>query len=270
MKKIALLVLSLMLALSFAACGSKPDSEGAGGGADQQVSPRASDNSDSSDSPDSSDEDKIDALDIAESLLEEAAADNSFSVAAAAAAWKQRGINVSDVEPDWEYTVNEDAMHAYGDTSSYGHGVIRFTKKTEGYLSDEDYRAWVAKAFKATADIADNGFNIQGFDWGDGIVPRTLDEVFDSFVQTWSYIYNDTIMNVYVEIAKEKESELEGDPYWDEEKGETVWPEWTHYYNGVQLDIGTGSQGEWNWDDLDKIFEEYEDQIKDALKDYAN
>ena len=78
-------------------------------------------------------------------------------------------------------------------------------------------------------------------------------------------------MDVYVEVAKEKPSELEGDPYWDAEKEETVWPEWTHYYNGVQIDINTGLQKSWDelWQDVEDAFEEYEDEIKDALEDYT-
>ena len=79
-------------------------------------------------------------------------------------------------------------------------------------------------------------------------------------------------MDVYAEQAKEKDSELIGDPYWDAEAGQTVWPEWTHYYNGVQIDITTGLQKSFDetWEDMEKAFEEYGDEIEDALRDFQN
>ena len=246
MKKFLSIALVLVLALSLLpACGgggnSGPSSSGSNGGGD---------------------DDTIDIEKVAEGLIDDAIASNSFSVAAADAAMKQRGVSVDLFAPDWVWTIDEEQMHAYGDTGSYGHGVVRYTKTSDGYLSDDDYRAWVAEAYMATAEISDNGFNIQGFDWGEGIVPKTIDEVFDGFVQTWSYIYDDTIMNVYVEIDGTQDSDYDQD-----DSGEWVW---THYYDYVQIDVGTGSQGEWNWDDLEAIFEEYEDEIKDALQDYTN
>ena len=271
MKRLIALTLALILALAIVACGgdrnnTQSDRSNTPSNAVSDNSGAISDNSGGA----SSDDAQIDLGAAAESLVEEAVENNSFCVAAADAAIKQRGGSVELFAPDWSYTINEEAMHAYGDTGSYGHGVVRYTKTTDGYLSEEEFQAWVAKAYMATAEISDNGFNIQGFDWGEGIVPKTLDEVLGGFVQTWSYVYNDTIMNVYVEVAKEKDSELIGDPYWDEELEETVWPEWTHYYNGVQIDVGTGSQGEWNWDDLESVFEQYEDEIRDALEGYTN
>ena len=275
MKKLIALTLALVLALSLlTACdGISLPSLDRSGASDSSDSPpnqdrsASSDSSDSSGRPDNSDDDdgKIDVEKAAERILDDAIENNSFSVAAADAAMKQRGVSVDLFAPDWDWNIDEEKMHAYGDTGSYGHGVVRYTKTTEGYLTGDEYREWVAKAFMATAEISDNGFNIQGFDWGEGIVPKTIDEVFDGFLQTWSYVYDETIMNVYVEIAEEKASELEGEPYWDADKGEYVWPEWTHYYIGYQIDVGTGSQGEWDWDELERVFEEYEDEIKDAL-----
>ena len=213
---------------------------------------------------------KIDLQNIADNLLNDAIESNSFSVAAAEAAWQQRGVSKSALEPAFGYTVDEEKMQAYGDSS---HGVIRFTKN-DGYLEDGEYDAWLKKAFEATAAASDDGYNIQGFSWGSGDVKLTWDEFInsESFIQTWSYKYNGKIMDVYVETAKEKDSELIGDPYWDEEKGETIWPEWTHYYNGVQIDIANGLQKSMDevWQDMEDAFEEYGDEIRDALQDYAN
>ena len=282
MKKFLALALVMVLALSLlAACGgggnstcsptnNAPSNTPSGSSNTPSGGSNASSGGSNASSGGNSDDGKADIQDAAASLLDDAIENNSFSVAAADAAMRQRGVSVDLFAPDWDWVIDEDKMHAYGDTGSYGHGVVRYTQKSGDYLTEEEYREWVARAYMATAEISDNGFNIQGFDWGEGMVPKTLDEVLGGFVQTWSYIYEDTIMNVYVEIAKEKDSELEGDPYWDEEKGETVWPEWTHYYNGYQIDIGTGSQGEWNWDDLEALFEEYEDEIKDALQDFMD
>ena len=265
MKKLIALTLAMVLALSLlTACDG--------------ILPFNRDKSDSSDSSDSSDrsgnsdndDGKIDLEKAAERILDDAIASNSFSVAAADAAWKQRGVSKSDLEPVFDYIVDEEKMQAYGDSS---HGVIRFTKNN-GYLEDGEYDAWLKKAFDATAAASDDGYNIQGFSWGDGDVKLTWDEFIngESFIQTWSYKYNGTIMDVYVEVAKEKASELEGDPYWDAEKEETVWPEWTHYYNGVQIDITTGLQKSWDelWQDMEDAFEEYEDEIRDALEDFAD
>ena len=67
-------------------------------------------------------------------------------------------------------------------------------------------------------------------------------------------------MDVYIEQIKEKDSD-----YGQDENGEWTW---THYYNGVQVDIATGMQktfGEYE-EDIDEAFEEHGDEIEDALR----
>ena len=247
MKKLIALTLAMVLALSLlAACGGGGGSSGVGNNDDLRRD---------------GEDGKIDIEKAAENILEDAISNNAFSVAAADASLKARGVSKSAVEPDWPYTVDEEKMQAYGDTS---HGVIRFTKK-DGYVSDEEYEAWLKKAFSATAAASDDGYNIQGFSWGDGDIEKTWEEFIsgESFIVTWSYRYNGTIMDVYVEQAKEKDSDYDMN-----EDGEWFW---THYYNGVQIDIADGLQKGWDdmWQDLEDAFEEYGDEIQAALEDAA-
>ena len=280
MKKMTALMITLILALSLlAACGggNGANNSSINSSANNSSANNSTSSSNSSGNPssqasgnnDNSGGGDIDLEKAAENILEEAVATKSFSVAAADASLKARGVSKSAVEPDWPYTIDEDKMQAYGDNS---HGVIRFTKN-DGYLEDGEYDAWKKKAFEATAAASDDGYNIQGFSWGDGDIEITWDEFInsESWMETWSYRYKGTIMDVYVEVAKEKDSELLGDPYWDEDEGMTIWPEWTHYYNGVQIDIADGLQKSWDdtWQDLDDVFDQYGDEIEDALKDFA-
>ena len=235
-KKILLLTLAIIIMLAFAACG---------------------------DSNSSKDNDKkSDAEKAVDNLIDEVSAPNSYSLEAADKALADRGVSKIAVEPDWEYTVDENKNQAYGDSS---HGVIRFTKKF-GLMEDEaDYEIWLKKVFDATLKASDDGYNIQGFSFGGGDIEKTWEEFItsESFIQTWSYKYNGVIMDVYVEQTKEKSSD-----YGQDDTGAWVW---THYYNGVQVDISTGSQKSWSEyeADMEKAFAEYGDEIEDALKDYV-
>lgn len=266
MKKFTAIVLVLILTVLLAACGAKDavqdtvrnvisgDSGSEDGGLSADEGSRADG------------EGTIDLENVAANLVEEAIEANSFSVAAARQAIEARGINFSAIEPDWDYTVNEEGYHAYGDS---GKGVILFTKAA-GLLEDGEYEAWLKKAFEATAAASDDGYNIQGFSFGEGDIEKTWDEFInsESIIQCWSYKYGGAIMDVYVEVAEEKPSELDGDPYWNEELEQTVWPEWIYYYNGVQFNVGDGLQKSWDdtWEEVEKAFEENEEEIKKALE----
>ncbi len=271
MKKLLTIALALILALTLAACGgndaASPDSKTG----DNQDN--ANDNTDVNTNDTDSDNDKINLEDAAGDIIDDAIASNNKSMAAAFAAMKQRGVEQADVEPDWEYTVDEEAFHAYGDTGDYGHGLIRFTKADGAYLTDEEYDAWAKKLFVATANVSDDGYNIYGHDVLFGENPGADVEItFDAamgkgsdamfVMQGWGYRYNGSYIRVNIEQAEEKDSEYEQNA-----DGEWVW---IHYYNGVQADVATGLQQSFDdtWGDVEDAFDDYGDEILDALEGF--
>jgi len=256
MKKILAFALVLVLALSLAACGgnnSLPSGGStSGGGSDG----------------------KIDLEKAADKLMEEADEANAFSLAAALAAMKARGVEKADVEPGWEYAVDE-KTDTYGDTGDYGHGVIRFTKK-DGEVSDEEYEAWARKLFDATAKISDDGHNIYGYDNlfsdGDPNSEISFDDALGKnstamiVTQGWGYKYGGAYMTVSIEREDAPGFNSE---YIQDEGGNWYF---THSYTRVKADIATGLQKSFDdiWSDVEDAFEEHEDEIKDALENYGN
>ncbi|MDR0293679.1 MAG: hypothetical protein LBH95_05950 [Oscillospiraceae bacterium] len=269
MKKTICIFLALILTLAFAAC------DGNGGGIRYTTTP--SDNSgggsNSGNDSDGGSEGKIDLNDAADKLIKEAEEQNAFSMAAAFAAMKERGVEKADVEPVWDYTVDEDNYQAYGDSGAYGHGVIRFTKKN-GEVSDEEYEAWARKLYDATAKISDDGNNINGYDNlfsdADPLSEISFDDAFGKnstaiiVMQGWGYKYNGTFMRVSIE---RKEAPGFDSEYLQDDGGNWYF---THNYTAVEADVATGLQKSFDdaWADMEDAFEEHEDEIKKALEDY--
>lgn len=267
MKKLITLTLALILALSLAACGGNSPASQDGDTANGNDNAQGNDNN--------GDSGNSNVNELVDDIIDDAVESNSFSLAAAYTAMKQRGVEQADVDPEWEYTVDEEKNQAYGDTGDYGHGVIRFTKADGSYLTHEEYEAWAKKLFDATAKISDDGHNIYGYDVLFGENPGADVEItFDDamgmgsdamiVMQGWGYKYNGDYIRVNIEQAQEKDSEYEQNA-----AGEWVW---IHYYNGVQADVATGLQQSFDdtWDDVEDAFDEYGDEIQDALDDYAN
>lgn len=248
MKKLVLLALVLCMALSLVACGSKTDAPASGGG--------------SSSGGDSGSGD-IDLNEVAANMIEEAEELNSFSFKAALNSIAARGLSQADVEPKWDYVVDDEKNQAYGDSS---HGVIRFSHKGEELTAEGEYDAWKKQLFDATAKASDDGYNIEGFSWGNGDVEMTWDDFAnkEGMLETWSYRYNGTIMDVYVKQTSLKDSEYV--------QGDDGQYDFVYYYNAMQVDIADGIQKSWDetWADLESAFEEYGDEIEDALRDYTD
>jgi hypothetical protein len=240
MKKILVIMLVLVFVFSFAACGGKDTGTGsAGGGAD--------------------DSGKVDAAALAEDILEDAVAGNAFSEAAAEAVMqKLAGLGKADVEPEFAYLIDEETMGNYGDSS---HATFFFIKDG-GDVTTEEYAAWLKKVFDATAKVSDDGYNIQGYGFGEGEIEKSFDEVMDGgLMQVWSYKYNGQIMDVYPS-TKYGSFSTGSKTYGTDDSGDI----------GVQIDIAVGMQKSWGEyeDDIEEAFEEHGDEIEDALKDYAN
>ena len=167
------------------------------------------------------------------------------------------GMEISDLEPEWEYTIGEYGAYADSPSLSTGHAAIYFTK-AEGELSDEEYEVWLKKVFDATAAISQDGHNIIGWEFvGEG--EAATDEVkLEDASSGWGFRYDDTFMIVYtsMDYDTDKESATPG----------------RLYYDGVEVDIGVGLQKSFDetWDDMEQYMEENEDEIKDAVDDYLN
>lgn len=225
MKKFMMLIFILVMALSLAACGG--GSEGGDGK----------------------------TLD-AEKVIEENVDFDSFSVDAVEYFLKKAvNMELSAIEPDWEYTIKDYGAYADDPSNAYGHAAICFTKP-EGELSDEEYDVWRKKVFDATAAASQDGHNIVGWEFaGDG--KEATDEVsLEDTSGGWGFRYNDTFMVVYVSMDydTEKDSATAG----------------RLYYDGVEADIAVGLQKSFDetMEDAEQYLEENEDEVKDALEDY--
>jgi len=170
------------------------------------------------------------------------------------------GIELSAIEPEWEYNeLQKYDTYADDPSSGYGHAVIQFIK-ANGELTDEEYNAWLEKVFDVTAAASQDGYNIIGYEFvsegEDALSETTLESAMEGFMKGWGFRCNDKIMVVYVEekYDNEKESEL----------GKNL------YYTGVKFDLGVGLQKSFSdtWDEAEQYMEENEEEIKKAIEDY--
>jgi hypothetical protein len=258
MKKLVLIALILALTFSLAACGAKEAVQDAV----RDAMPAESESPDSSAKAD--EEDKIDVTEAAEKMVEEAAERDAFSLAAATAFWKAKGVDMDAAAPDWDWTVDEEKMATYGDEpdSSYGHASVVFEKAGGGEISKEEFQAWARKVFDATAAASDDGHNIIGWEFaGDGedaLSEAAFEDAIDAFMPGWGFMRDGKNMVVYLSEA------------YDTGKDSAIGREL--YYYGAAADMAVGLQKSMDdaMADADAAFEEYEDEIKAALEDYAN
>ena len=248
-KMIAFLIITMMI-LSLIACGSK-----------EVVSDTDVDVSNQTEETFEENE-KIDTAVIIEMALEEAEEFEAFSIEAVEYYLKKAaGIELSALEPDWEWKLKNDYC-AYGDEpdSGYGHAVIKFTK-AEGEMTDEEYQTWLQKVFNATAAASDDSYNIIGYEFAgeyeDALAETTLEESLGGWLQGWGFRVDGKLFVVYVsqEYDKEKESELDR----------------IFYYDSAQIDVGAGLQKSWDdtMSEAEEYMEEHEDEIREALEEYT-
>ncbi len=239
LRMLLMLILAMAMIFTFVGCGGG-DTSGGNDGGDGET--------------------KIDASTAVDKALKEAAEENSFSIEAVDYFYKTNfGLTTEDFAPDYDWMTKE--YYTYGDSPDayYGHASITYTCK-DGEISDETYNAWVKAAFDKTASIAQDGYNICGWDYiGDNTDPlteRTLEEAMDSWMPGWCFRYGDKFWNVSVgmDYDNDKDSATPG----------------RLYYDGVELDISAGLEKSFDelWSDLEDYVEENEDEIKDAIEDY--
>ncbi len=241
MKKIPALILATLMLLSFAAC-------------------KTDDNGDSSTTK--STEGTVNAEDVISEAFEDAEEHDSFSQGAVEYYLdKTVGIKLSSLEPDWEWKLKSD-YSAYADdpSSGYGHAVITFTKAV-GEITDDEYDAWYAKVFDATAKASDDGYNIKGYEFssgGDALEKVTLDDALNGFLKGWGFRKDGKNYVVYVssEYDSKKDSEI----------GKLL------YYDGAKVDIAVGLQKsmEDSMNEAESYIAENEDEFNKALEDYFN
>lgn len=256
MKKFLAFLLVMILAFSLAACGGKEEEEASFGGSAESSKQEVQE------PEEEKDEDRIDAEDVVEKALEEAEELNSFSVEAVEHYLKAYDIALSDLEPEWEWVLaNEYCAYADDPSDGYGHAAVKFNR-AEGELTDEEINDYFTTVFEVTAAVSDDGYNIIGYEFvGDGedaLAETTLEDAMNGFMQGWGFRRDGKFMVVYVssDYDNDKESELDR----------------LFYYNAVEFDIGVGLQKSFDesWDEMEEYFEENEDEIKEALEDYAN
>jgi hypothetical protein len=258
MKKLIVLALALMLALSTAACGAMDAAQDA----IRDAMPGETENAAAGSEAD--EDEKTDITEAAETLVEDAIEHDAFSLAAATAFWNAKGVEIQAASPDWDWAVDEEKMTTYGDSpdSSYGHASVAFEKADGGEISQEEFQAWARKVFDATAAASDDGYNIIGWEFaGDGedaLSEAAFEDAIDGFMPGWGFMRDGKNMVVYL-------SEL-----YDTGKDSAIGREL--YYYGAVADMAMGLQQSMDdaMADADAAFEEYEDEIKNALEEYAN
>ena len=243
-KKRFAMFLAAMMLLSLTACG--------GGG---EPAPAAND-------PAPASEPRIAAEDVIEKAMEETEEFESFSVEAVEHYLNAYGVDLSELEPKWEWELKSKySTYADDPSDGYGHAVALYSSVGRE-LTDEEIDDYFAQVFDATAAVSDDGYNIIGYEFvGEGeeaTAQVTLEEALDSWMPGWGFRYNGKFMVVYVssEYDNDKDSELDR----------------LFYYNGVQFDIGVGLQKSFDdtWAEMEEYFEENEDEIKQALEDYVS
>ncbi len=192
---------------------------------------------------------KGDANDIINDAIEEAKEFESFSVEAVEYYLsKELNIKLSEIAPDWEYTVDKYCAYATSPGTSTGRATIQFTK-SEGEVTEEMYKTWLEKVFALTASLSEEDYNVIGYEFAgegeDALSETTLEEATSGLLSGWGFKKNGQRMAVYV----------------SREYGDSV-------YNGVKIEICVGMQ--MSWEDTFSYFEENEDEINKALDDYFN
>ena len=242
-KKLLAMLLAGMMLLSLTACGKE---------ATQLDDPKTP----------LSEDPTIDAQDVIEKALEEAEEFESFSVEAVEHYLKAYGMDLSELEPDWEWELaNQYCAYADSPSDGYGHAAMRFDR-VDGELTDEEIHDYFAAVFAATAAVSDDGYNIIGYEFaGDGedaLAETTLEDALGGWMQGWGFRKDGKLMVVYVssDYDSDKDSELDR----------------LFYYNAVEFDIGVGLQKSFDdtWAEMEAYFEENEDEIKEALEDYVS
>lgn len=232
MKKIFVILLTMMMVFSLAACGG-----------------------------DEGDSGKINAEDAAKDIMDNAEELDSFSEAAVEYYLKAYDISYEELKPDWEYTVGSKSAYADNPDNGSGHAVVIF-KTPDGELTDEQMDEYFEQVFNVTAAASDDGYNIIGHEFvGDGENPAdetTLEDAMSGFLQGWCFRKDGKNMAVYVSNTYDNDKESELDRIF--------------YYNGVKFDIGVGLQKSFDetLSDMEDALEEHEDEIKDALSEYAD
>ena len=260
MKRILTIALILVLMFSATACFPRRSFENA---VKDALSDPGKDSNPPSDSgifsdPDSSSDEGVRTKPgkTADDLISDSYLSLDYSLAAALNSLKNMGLELSDVEPAWEYTVSDDDATTSGDSEN---AVILFIKKNS-LLSDAEYEAWLKKVFNTTAKLSDHRYNIEGYFWGDGEIEVTWDDFInsDDILTTWSYKYKGTIMDVQISGSKEKDSD-----YSIDESGRMSI---IHFYNGVKLEVSIGLQKSWDdtFAEIGQILGD-ENMFKDAL-----
>ncbi|MCL1858474.1 MAG: hypothetical protein FWF92_04500 [Oscillospiraceae bacterium] len=217
MKKILILIFALLILFSFSACKSKEEKvlENLGNLINAALN---------------GDLDSADALD--------SYGENNMSPADS---FKLKGLEKSAIEPNWAYDLKDESSD-----------IMVFNKK-DGEVSIEEYNTWLKKIFDTTAKTSDDGYNIEGFMWGNGEVQKTWDDFnnSESFLKTWSYKYKGIIYDVYTEHISNPD--VDDEFFYDEDANE--W-KWIYHKIGVSVNISEGLQKSWA---------EYEKELEDAL-----
>ena len=166
---------------------------------------------------------------------------------------KATGIKADEIEPDWEW----EFASKYSALGEDGRGLFTFTKK-DGELTDEEIDTYFKKVFDKTAAVSQDGYNIIGYEFvGEGenaLDQTTLEDALGGWLQGWAFRVDGTIYTVYVSSEYDNDKESEFDRLF--------------YYNAVKVDIAQGMQK--GWDDYMSDIEENQDEIEEALKDFAN
>lgn len=219
MKKILTLCMCLSAVVALTACG--------GGNANKKTA-----------------DGKVDAEAVVDKALEEAAAKNSFSQAAAEVFLRKHGgLDPKAIEPDWKFVIDEKTMANYGDRN---HGSLQYQRADGDTLTREVYEQWVRKVYKATKAVSDDGINIMGFedakDQEGALKEKSLDEMFEKSKGAWLYL------GMYSWSYRLKGKFMRVSTEYEEDK------------NAAEIDVAHGMNK--SWSEMEKDMEKALDMLK--------
>jgi len=153
---------------------------------------------------------KIDTMEIAEKLIEKEFSGEKRSKAAAEHYLKNfAGIDLATILPDYDYNCEPERNCFSGEERKVVAGFF----KTEGEVTKEEFKAFVAKVYEATQKASEDGKNIYGFekrnDKDEAMSEVALEQLFADGDEGWIYLgmydwgyrHNGKLLHVYTNMS---------------------------------------------------------------------
>lgn len=145
---------------------------------------------------------------------EKASAEMSGIDKCAATLEKGWGIQLKQIEPDFEYAEVTEGYDKFEGNGANSAAAV-YKKKDGSAISQEEFAAWAGKLFELTKSLAQDGKNIHGYDGMSHLTPEqanaevTLEaSLKDNDYPAWSFLTDNGIQRCYVTYEKDREPNI--------------------------------------------------------------